>query len=51
MGFTAVARHRSKDVLLYRQGRINFIVNREPTASRSLSRACTGRAAAPSRCA
>ncbi len=30
MGFTAVARHRSKDVLLYRQGDINFIVNREP---------------------
>ncbi len=30
MGFTAVARHRSKDVLLYRQGRINFLVNREP---------------------
>ena len=30
MGFTLVARHRSKDVLLYRQGRINFIVNREP---------------------
>src|ERR1700750_510030 len=30
MGFTAVARHRSKDVLLYRQGAINFIVNREP---------------------
>jgi 4-hydroxyphenylpyruvate dioxygenase len=30
MGFTAVARHRSKDVLLYRQGSINFIVNREP---------------------
>jgi 4-hydroxyphenylpyruvate dioxygenase len=29
MGFTAVARHRSKDVILYRQGRINFIVNRE----------------------
>jgi 4-hydroxyphenylpyruvate dioxygenase len=29
MGFAAVARHRSKDVLLYRQGRINFIVNRE----------------------
>ncbi|MDO4251165.1 MAG: 4-hydroxyphenylpyruvate dioxygenase, partial [Moraxella sp.] len=24
------AKHRSKDVLLYRQGRINFIVNREP---------------------
>ncbi len=30
MGFTQVARHRSKDVLLYRQGEINFIVNREP---------------------
>ena len=30
MGFTMVARHRSKDVLLYRQGDINFIVNREP---------------------
>jgi 4-hydroxyphenylpyruvate dioxygenase len=30
MGFAAVARHRSKDVLLYRQGAINFIVNREP---------------------
>jgi len=30
MGFVPVARHRSKDVILYRQGRINFIVNREP---------------------
>ena len=30
MGFTLVARHRSKDVLLYRQGETNFIVNREP---------------------
>lgn len=30
MGFTEVARHRSKDVSLYRQGGINFIVNREP---------------------
>ena len=30
MGFQLVARHRSKDVLLYRQGDINFIVNREP---------------------
>lgn len=30
MGFSLVARHRSKDVLLYRQGLINFIVNREP---------------------
>ncbi len=30
MGFSLVARHRSKDVVLYRQGQINFIVNREP---------------------
>ncbi len=30
MGFSLVAHHRSKDVLLYRQGEINFIVNREP---------------------
>ncbi len=30
MGFTAIARHRSKNVLLYRQGDINFIVNAEP---------------------
>ncbi|AWI76599.1 4-hydroxyphenylpyruvate dioxygenase [Parazoarcus communis] len=30
MGFTRVAQHRSKDVTLYRQGDINFIVNREP---------------------
>ena len=30
MGFSLVARHRSKDVVLYRQGGCNFIVNREP---------------------
>ena len=30
MGFIAVAKHRSKNVLLYRQGEINFIVNAEP---------------------
>lgn len=30
MGFTHVAQHRSKDVALYRQGDINFVVNREP---------------------
>ncbi|WP_091533920.1 4-hydroxyphenylpyruvate dioxygenase [Fontimonas thermophila] len=30
MGFTAVARHRSKDVTLYRQGDINFLVNGTP---------------------
>jgi len=30
MGFVAVAKHRSKNVLLYRQGDVNFIVNAEP---------------------
>ncbi len=32
LGFSLVARHRSKDVLLYRQGQINFIVNRDPNS-------------------
>ncbi len=32
LGFKAVARHRSKDVTLYRQGEINFIVNAEPAS-------------------
>src|SRR5215210_7721646 len=30
MGFKPVARHRHKNVTLYRQGGINFIVNAEP---------------------
>ena len=30
LGFTRVAEHRSKNVALYRQGDINFIVNNEP---------------------
>ncbi|HWJ19807.1 MAG TPA: hypothetical protein VNR65_13880, partial [Geobacterales bacterium] len=30
MGFSAVARHRSKDVTLYRQGGVNYVVNAEP---------------------
>ncbi len=30
LGFTKVARHRSKNVTLYRQGGIHFIVNDEP---------------------
>src|SRR5947199_148225 len=30
MGFQAVARHRHKDVTLYKQGDVNFIVNAEP---------------------
>ncbi len=30
MGFRAVAKHRHKNVTLYRQGTINFIINAEP---------------------
>jgi 4-hydroxyphenylpyruvate dioxygenase len=32
LGFTAVARHRSKKVILFRQGDINFILNAEPNS-------------------
>ncbi|MGH6932995.1 MAG: 4-hydroxyphenylpyruvate dioxygenase [Dongiaceae bacterium] len=30
LGFSAVARHRSKKVTLYRQGDVNFVLNAEP---------------------
>ena len=30
LGFKAIAKHRHKDVTLYRQGEINFILNAEP---------------------
>ncbi|PRY88338.1 4-hydroxyphenylpyruvate dioxygenase [Donghicola tyrosinivorans] len=30
MGFQEVARHKTKDISLYRQGDVNYIVNREP---------------------
>jgi 4-hydroxyphenylpyruvate dioxygenase len=32
LGFTAIARHRTKQVTLYRQGESNFIVNAEPNS-------------------
>ena len=32
LGFAAVARHRSKDVLLFRQGDINLVLNRTPSS-------------------
>jgi len=32
LGFARVAQHRSKDVSLFRQGDINFIVNNEPSS-------------------
>jgi len=39
LGFVATARHRSKDVTLYRQGQANFIVNGEPDSfARSFAR-------------
>jgi 4-hydroxyphenylpyruvate dioxygenase len=30
MGYAEVARHKTKDISLYRQGGINYVVNREP---------------------
>ena len=30
LGFAAIAKHRSKEAWLYRQGDINFIVNAQP---------------------
>jgi len=35
MGYTAVARHKTKDITVYRQGDINYIVNREPATHTS----------------
>ncbi|MES3013488.1 MAG: 4-hydroxyphenylpyruvate dioxygenase [Pseudomonadota bacterium] len=32
MGFTAIAKHRTKKVTLYRQGEVNFIINAEPNS-------------------
>ena len=32
MGFTAIAKHRHKNVTLYRQGEVNFIINAEPNS-------------------
>lgn len=32
MGFSVVARHRSKDVTLYRQGDVNYVLNAEPAS-------------------
>jgi 4-hydroxyphenylpyruvate dioxygenase len=42
LGFTAVAKHRSKNVLRYRQGDINFILNMEPTGPAAQFRAAHG---------
>jgi len=37
MGFSAVARHRSREVVLYRQGSMNLVVNAHPDALPGLS--------------
>src|SRR6185437_2137680 len=42
MGFTAVGRHRSKNVLRLRQGDINLILNMEPTGQPADFRAAHG---------
>ncbi len=42
MGFAPVARHRSKDVVRYRQGDINFILNMEPAGQAAEFRAAHG---------
>ena len=47
MGFRAVGKHRSKDVTLYRQGDVNFIVNAEPDSHGAKFAAAHG----PSACA
>ena len=36
LGFIEVAKHRSKEVTLWRQGDINFIINSEPLMQRFL---------------
>ena len=42
MGFTAVARHRSKTVVRYKQGDINFLLNMEPSGQAAAFRAGHG---------
>ncbi len=42
MGFTAVAKHRSKNVLRFRQGDINFILNMEPAGQPAAFREAHG---------
>ncbi len=42
MGFTAVARHRSKNVVRYKQGDVNFLLNMEPEGHPADFRAAHG---------
>ncbi len=43
MGFTAVARHAPRQVTLYRQGDVDYLVNEEPAATRRASSRRTAR--------
>jgi 4-hydroxyphenylpyruvate dioxygenase (EC 1.13.11.27) len=47
LGFRAVARHRHKNVTLWRQGGINFIVNAEPDSFAQRFARLHGPASAP----
>jgi 4-hydroxyphenylpyruvate dioxygenase len=42
MGFTAVSRHRSKNVLRYKQGGVNFILNMDATGPAAAFRSAHG---------
>ncbi|MCI0570336.1 MAG: 4-hydroxyphenylpyruvate dioxygenase [Myxococcaceae bacterium] len=42
MGFTAFSKHPTKDIVRFKQGRINLLVNREPTGQASGFRAAHG---------
>ena len=42
LGFTAVATHPEKDIVRYKQGRINLLVNREPAGQAAEFRAAHG---------
>src|SRR5690349_23119994 len=42
MGFAAVAKHRSKNVLRFRQGDINFLLNMAPSGQAAEFRAAHG---------
>ena len=45
-GFTPIARHRSREVMLYRQGVMNIIVNAAPDASFNAVRSVGARTSA-----
>ena len=47
MGFPEVARHKSKNVTLHKQGDCNFIINAEPGSYAEQYAATTARAPAP----